>query len=197
MGHLGSSVARGELDGTAFMTTGLVFLLGLKASVNGMQYRRDRFDWDYTGLKRFLNRQSGGQASVHEIFFSGSSLRVPTEFHHMMMGEIEEDQEFVRALGLETWGRPYVNKLLYSGRSVDDARPRVIANAGDLIRTIFIDHIVYKDETTLEPVWLFFYRSFHTRPRGPHHRREANREPQTLGGDPLNPFPEAAELGVN
>src|SRR5262249_12558291 len=108
-----------------------------------------------------------------EIFVSSTQIRVPTDFHRMLMSGEEDD--FGRRKGFEVWGQSYFQ----ASQSQNQYRD-IVRNAGDRGRTVFLDQVIFYDAVKREPVWLFFYRAFRETPAGRKPSPRFQEQKQTL-----------------
>lgn len=162
--------------------------------IPSLKHNKERLDSDYFKLKKFLKN---ADRDKNDIFVSGSSIKIPTEFHHMLMSKENIDDPQARQIAIRQYGGSFLEQMFgrfFKGtQDHTDLLQRHVANAGDLERSVFLDHLVYFDEETNEPVWMFFYRSFQNRPQGNKTKKtksdakESERDWQWLPG--LSPVP--------
>jgi hypothetical protein len=157
------------------------------------QYKHfvDRMDLDYSGLKAALAEIKSGQ-----IFVSSHNTDLPVEFHRRLMNDdADVDQRlYARELGLDEKGDSHIGTIwkyffrLFSGRDPMNSLDRAVTNAGDNTRTLSLDHVVFWDELSNEPVWLFVYRAQRNLPAGRSpKKREEPKVQETYAEEALAP----------
>lgn len=138
-----------------------------------VQHNRYRLDSQYLQLKKTLKEASANAIDSNKLFISSYGMTVPTEFHHLLMEDKKQGSLTDEAISsARELGAIYGELTLWESQRMewkDFLENRVTqyqANAGDIHRSIYVDHIVYFDTEKNEPVWLSFYRSYRQIPAG-------------------------------
>lgn len=184
------------------LTLGLkiIMLAGTYSSLSTIRdyiaVNRQRLDTGYINLKKALRNASNSPAERDHFYINSMNLLVPIEFHRHLISSSntplpEENVKKARELvvgafesgELTAWERLKIDSSKYES----DLLERVVTNAKDIARRGYVDHIVYFDKDTQEPVWLSFYRAYRRTPTGrkpskPSLQREGKRKRQWLPG---------------
>lgn len=157
------------------------------------QYQRafrhnyDRYDWNYPSVKEAIQK-AVRDPSFENFYISSSSIELPAEFHRMLLSDDRSVFEAdAREIAVKKWGAGYTRTFLrkiFSGELFGELR-REVQEAGDVDRRVYLDHVVFRDSYTNEPVWLFVYRAFRDQPAG--RKPKEHREEQTQSSWDLIP----------
>jgi hypothetical protein len=151
---------------------------------NSLKYQAQRFDWSYAKIRGHL-QQVAADAKSDDILVSSVHTDFPAEFHSMLMATSGQ-QDAGRRAGVRRWGHRSV--ALSFVWNMKGLVWRILSDW-----SVSMDHVIFVEEHTGEPVWLFFYRA-ERMPRFGSVRRSSNLRPLEIpGAQPAN-LPQTREM---